>query len=308
MALIKRGNVVWSEKFAVVPDLAFIFDQSAYKVQDGSRETGRLEFSAKQKFEFIPESGTSTIRLLSPTSIEFETNQDIIQGCLVYHLERKLVVEISIDIPVIRWRQKDGEWKAEAEEVWHEDLGEIVVKVPANVGGSITLSLEGDKQMLNSAVRQGVAMLNLRRFSDTLRDCSDALQEIILSCDNPEIPSFPLLRVRTRWQAAKIRVIQSLQENSRHLAIEWEDRGRALNRMVRLWPLMPGIDLHERPIPDGANSLSITVPQELIPSGRYRLQLGMIDPWSSICLLYTSRHTLRYCRYCLMSYLNCRIF
>lgn len=282
VALIKRGNVVWSEKFAVVPDLAFIFDQSAYKVQDGSRETGRLEFSAKQKFEFIPESGTSTIRLLSPTSIEFETNQDIIQGCLVYHLERKLVVEISIDIPVIRWRQKDGEWKAEAEEVWHEDLGEIVVKVPANVGGSITLSLEGDKQMLNSAVRQGVAMLNLRRFSDTLRDCSDALQEIILSCDNPEIPSFPLLRVRTRWQAAKIRVIQSLQENSRHLAIEWEDRGRALNRMVRLWPLMPGIDLHERPIPDGANSLSITVPQELIPSGRYRLQLGMIDPWSSI--------------------------
>lgn len=283
VALIKRGDVVWSEKFAVFPDLEFVFDQSAYKVLDGFRETGRLEFCAKQKFEFIPEGGANTIRLLSPTSVEFETNQDIIQGCLVYHLERKLVVEISINIPVIRWRQKDGEWKSEAEEVWHEDLGEIEVKVPATVGGSITLSLEGDKQILNSVVRQGVTMFNLRRFSDTLRDCSNALQDIILSCDNPEIPSFPLLRVRTRWQVAKIRALQGLQENSRHLTIEWEDCGRAINRVVRLWPLnMPDFIPLERPIPDGANSLSITVPLELIPPGHYRLQLDMIDPWSSI--------------------------
>ncbi len=292
MALTKRGNIIWTEQFAFLPDLGFAFDRVAYKVQDRLRETGRLEFNTKQKFEFIPEGSTSVIKPLSTSVVEFDSSQNIIQGSLAYHFEQKLVVMINVEVPAIRWRQKGADWKAKTEEIWHEDLGEIEVKVPASIDRSIALSLKGDKQILSNPVRQGIATFNLCRFSDTLRDSSKALQEVILNCDNLEISPFILLRVRIRWQAAKINLIQNLHESSRHLVIEWEDRGRAANRVARLWPLnMPGINPIEKEIPDGANNLSITVPKELVPPGHYRLQLDMIDSWNSFDVLMPEQAT-----------------
>lgn len=90
-----------------------------------------------------------------------------------------------------------------------------------------------------------------------------------------------LLRVRTRWQAVKIGLTQRLQDGNRHLLLEWEDRGKAANRVVRLWPLnMSEVDMMEREIADGAGRVEITVPVELLPPGRYRLQLTVADPWS----------------------------
>ncbi|NLJ81144.1 MAG: hypothetical protein GX335_08980 [Firmicutes bacterium] len=282
MKLTKRSNIVWSEQFAVFSDLRFSFDQKAYKVQDGQGEIGRLEFNSGYEFEFIPEGSRSEIKSLSPSVVAFDTSQNNIKGRLIYHFLQKQAFEINVEVPAIRWRQEGKEWKTETRELWHEDLGEIEIAVPANIGAFIDLSIEGDKQVLNSTVRQGIATFNLRRFSDTMRDSDEALQEITFSCGNPDIPPFILLRVRTRWQAAKIKLIQSLQEKGRHLVIEWEDYGQASSRVIRLWPLnMPGVDCVVREIPDGINSLHIKAPIELIPPGHYRLQLDIVDPWSS---------------------------
>lgn len=282
MTLTKRSNIIWSEQFAVFSDLRFSFDKKAYKVQDGQGETGWLEFNSEYEIEFIPEGSRNAIKSLSPTIVEFDTSQNNIKGCLIYHSVQRQVFEINVEVPAIRWRQKGKGWKAETEELWHEDLGEIEITAPANVGAFIDLSTEGDKQVLHSTIRHGIATFNLRRFSDTLRDRGEALQEITFSCGNPDILSFTLLRVRTRWQAAKVKLIQSLQQNSRHIVIEWEDHGRASSRVVRLWPLnMLGVDFVVRDIPDGTNSLHIRAPVELIPPGHYRLQLDVVDPWSS---------------------------
>ena len=283
VTLEKRGNILWSEQCAVIPDLKLIYDRLAYIVQDNFKEMGKLEFYSKHKCEFIPNGTASNMFWpISPNIVKFDTSQNFIQGRLVYYIKQKFALEISVQVPGIRWRQAGTSWKAETEEIWHEDLGDIEVRVPATVGKSITLSLEGDKQVLSSQVRLGIAAFSLRRFSDTLRESSKPLQEIILSCGSSEIPPFLLLRVRTRWQVDKINLTQRLQEGNRQLLVEWEDFGRATNRVARLWPLnMSGFNHIEKAIPDGANSLDITAPVELMPPGRYRLQLAVLDPWSS---------------------------
>lgn len=281
--LEKHGEILWSEQCVVIPDLRLIFDRKAYTIQDNSKETGRLEFNSKHKCEFIPDgSASAAIRPISSSTVEFDTSQNVIQGSLVYHFEQKLALEIKVQVPGIRWRRVGAEWKAETEEVWHEELGNIEVMVPGTVGKSIELSLGRNRQVISSQVRQGIAAFSLRRFSDTLRESNEPLEEIILTCTNTELPSFVLLRVRMRWQAAKVSLTQRLQGGNRHLLVEWEDLGRATNRVVRLWPLnMPEINHIEKAIPDGISSLDLTAPVELMPPGRYRLQLIVADPWSS---------------------------
>ena len=115
---------------------------------------GKLEFYSKHKCEFIPNGTASNMFWpISPNIVKFDTSQNFIQGRLVYYIKQKFALEISVQVPGIRWRQAGTSWKAETEEIWHEDLGDIEVRVPATVGKSITLSLAGDKQVLSSQVR-----------------------------------------------------------------------------------------------------------------------------------------------------------
>lgn len=283
VTLEKRGNILWSERCAVIPDLKFIFDQQAYKLQDNFKEMGKLKFCSIYKCEFIPDSMASALlRMISPNIVEFDTRQNDIQGSLVFHFEQKFTIDVNIQIPVIRWRHLNANWKAETEEIWHEDLGDIEVKIPIVVKKPINLSVGGGKQVISSLVRQGIAIFNLRRFSDTLFESDKSLQEIILSCSKTEIHSFVIMRVRTRWQVKKINLIQRLQDDNRHLLLEWQDLGRAINRVVRFWPLnIPDINPIEQAIPDDVNRINITVPVNLMPPGRYRLQLAIVDPWSN---------------------------
>jgi hypothetical protein len=283
ITLEKRGNILWSEQCAVIPDLKLIFDQQAYKVQDNFREIGKLKFCSRHKCEFIPDSMASAVlRTISPNTVEFDTRQNDIQGSLVYHFEQKFTIDVNIQIPGIRWRHLDAIWKAETEEIWHEDLGDIEVKIPVIVKKPIKLSIGGGKQVISSPVRQGIATFNLRRFSDTLFESGKPLQEIILSCAKTEIHPFVMMRVRTRWQVKKVNLTQRLQDDNRNLLLEWEDLGRAINRVVRFWPLnMPDINPIEQAIPDDVHRIDITVPVKLMPPGRYRLHLTIVDPWSN---------------------------
>lgn len=280
VSLIKRGTPVWTASCAVVPDLELAFDKQFYRIQDETRETGQLKLMSGHRIEFFPEEKDNTVSLnrLSPTQVEFDTRQSSVRGKLIYYTEGRIELDVCIDIPNICWRHPGENWRSEVEEIWHEDLGEIEVKVPPSAGDSVKVALERDKQVITRSVRKGIATLDLRRFSDTLRDSSEAVQELILTC--PKIPPFILARVRTRWQALKINLIQRVLEGNRQLFLEWEDRGKTADRVVRLWPLdMPGIDVLEWEIPDGASSVNITSPLETMLPGRYRLHIAAVDPW-----------------------------
>ena len=280
ITLTKRSDTIWTEQCAVVPHLELDFDRSAYAVQDSSRSSGRLNFHSKYKCEFIPNHSAEAAKQLSSNVVEFDTSLNEILGCLVFPLKQRLAVEISVEVPGICWRETGSSWKREIDEIWHEDLGDIEVKIPSVISKPIALTLEKEKQVLSSPVVRGIAKFSLPRFSDTLLESSSPIQEIVLNCDDHGIPPSILLRVRTCWQTAKVSLTQSLQGDSRHFVIEWEDLGRATDRVARLWPLnMPENEPFEKAIPDGANSLSLSVPVKILPSGRYRLQLIAIDPW-----------------------------
>ncbi len=281
VSLIKRGTPVWSASCAVVPELELVFDKPFYRIQDETRETGQLKLLSGHKIEFYPEKKDNTaLSRLSPTQVGFDTRQSSVRGKLIYYTERRIELDVCIDIPNICLRHPGENWRFEVEEIWHEDLGEIEVKIPAIAGDSVKVALEGDKQVITRSVRKGIATFDLRRFSDTLRDSGEVVQELILTC--PKIPPFILARVRTRWQALKINLIQRVLKGNRQLFLEWEDRGKTADRVVRFWPLdMPGMDVLEWEIPDGASSVNITFPLETMLPGRYRLHIAAVDPWDN---------------------------
>ena len=293
ITLEKRGNIFWSEECAVVPDLQLNFDQQAYSVQDNFREKGKLEFYSRYKCEFIPDLVESAlVSRFSINVIEFDTKLDVIKGSLVYYLDSKLSLKTGIQVPGIRWRKAGANWKAEVEEIWHEDLGDIEVKVPAAAGKKINLSLGEGRQVISSHEQQGVAVFSLQRFSDTLRRSDEPLQEVFLFYANKGIPPSLLLRVRTRWQVEKVNLTQHLQEGNRHILMEWVDLGRAINRVICLWPInMPGVDYIEEEIPNGDCRITIMKPVERIPPGSYRVHILMLDPWGSDMALMPDQTT-----------------
>ena len=104
--LEKRNGILWSENFAVVPDLKLSFDRQIYMVQDDFKETGILKFSSEYKCEFTPDPrATNTVWSTTPNVVEFDTCIDNITGNLTYDFSHKFTLETNIQIPAIRWRR-----------------------------------------------------------------------------------------------------------------------------------------------------------------------------------------------------------
>lgn len=283
ITLLKGSQVIWSTQCGVVPDLRLEFDQLAYIVRDNSDGKGRLEFSSRFKCAFVPSAEDNrSVKRLSPSSIEFNTGLEVIAGRLTYFLATSFSLDINIFPPVIRWRPRGGTWRGVVGEIWHDDLGEIEVKIPAALGRRISLTLQDEKQIIKSHVHHKIATFDLKRFSDTLQASAAPLQEIIFSCPGEKSFTFVLLRVRTRWQVSNIQIDQQLKDGNLYLNIKWEDLGRVGERMFRLWPLhILGGDYVEKAVPAGVSTLNLVVPETQILPGRYRLEWAQYDPWDS---------------------------
>lgn len=286
-ALICRQNIIWTEEFAVVPDLKIKFDREIYPPQEGKKgEIGKLELSSQHCFTVAVQSPAELTESTSFKSlIEFDTREDQINVELRYFMvQRQCSLGISIAIPGVRWREGEAEhWKAEAEEIWYEDLGEVQVRLPPSVSQSVELALAQGRQVITPSIKRGILVFNLRQFSDNLRDCTLVAQDLFLSFREESIPSCLLVRVRLRWQVVEIDLEQKQEGKKRVVVIKWEDLGRVSNRVVRLWPLnMPGVKMIERAVPDEISIVEIAEPVERLPAGRYRLQFAVDDPWNEV--------------------------
>ncbi|PRR70450.1 hypothetical protein [Neomoorella humiferrea] len=284
ITLIYRESVLWHQKCVVVPDLTLEFDRVIYSPQDGKRETGRLELSSRHYFTFFVRPPAQLVES-SPgrTLVEFDTRQNQIVGQLGYSIDQDndFRVEVYIDIPAVRWRgSADTPWKAEVEEIWHEELGEIEVKLPACISGMVKLALDNGRQVISRQIRKGVAVFNLRQLSDTLGSDNLPVHDLYLSFQDSTIPACLLVRVRMRWQVADISIVQRLEGERRIVVLAWQDFGVVTNRIVRLWPLgLPGADMLERRVPDGVSKVEIREHYRRLPAGGYRLQFTIDDPW-----------------------------
>ena len=284
VTLVKRNESFWSSSCAVIPSLKLAFDKPFYRLQDEDVERGSLKLISEHRIEFYTENrGDAGIKHLSPTRVEFDTRLNSLRGCLAIYTNIKTELNVVIDIPGIRWRRPGENWRAEVEELWYDELGEIEIKVPAAAGNSVKVALKDEKQIITTPVQKGIARIDLRRFSDTLRESGKAVEKVMLSC--LEDPPSVLAQVRTRWQAANINLTQRLQAGNRQLFLEWENLGKAANRVVLFWPLnMEEVKPLQYAIPDEVSSVEIAAPLEAMPQGRYRVQLAVADPWGDFSI------------------------
>ncbi len=284
VSLIRRQNVIWTENCIVIPGTELHFDKDIYCPQLWKKESGQLEISSECPFNFLvhPPAAlveSSTYKVL----IEFDTRQQQLSGEICYHVQegQNFRLEVYIDIPSVRWRKGGTDtWKTEVEEIWHEDLGEVQLRLPPIVSGEVTLALEDHRQVISRPIKQELVVFDLQQFSDALRESNKPLHNLLLILEDNRFPPFTLIQVRTRWQVAGIKIEQRPQDDVRTIILEWKDLGRAFNRVVRFWPLdMPGISMIEHFIPDGVSRVEIVESKGRLPASRYRLQFAVDDPW-----------------------------
>jgi hypothetical protein len=284
-SLIFRQSVIWSEDFIIIPYTELHFDRDIYYPQMKIEEMGKLEIYSRYPFSFsVHPPGALVDSSPRKAVIKFDTRQQHISGEICYYVKdaQHFAFEVYIEIPGIRWRKSENDvWRAEVEELWHEDLGEIQLRLSPFISGLVTLALEDNRQVISSPVKQGIVTFNLRQFSDALRETSKPVHTLILAFEDNRLPPFPLVRVRTRWQVEGVKIEQKVHDNMRTLSLEWKDLGKVTGRVVRFWPLnMSGISVFEYHIPDGDTRAEIIEPRDRFPAGRYRLQFDVDDPWS----------------------------
>lgn len=284
ISLIYRGGkVIWSGLCAVVPDLQVGFNKDLYIPVVEEPEKGRMTISAQVPLSFSVDSpgigiGASETKAL----VEFSSACTTLSGELAYKLQG-IRVKICIDVPCIRWRfEGDEGWRAAAEEIWHEDLGIIHVKMPAWFSGMAALNLEEGSQTISKQIKSKIAKFDIRRFADSLRESGGVIHDVILSLPNRAISPCVLLRIRSLWQVAMVRFEDREENGNRILNLNWKDWGRAEDRVIRLWPLDDDkISMLEYRIPDGVSELKVEEDVSRLPTGGYRLQFIVDDPWST---------------------------
>lgn len=284
-SLIFKQSVIWSEDFIIIPYTELHFDRDIYYPQMKIEEMGKLEIYSRYPFSFsVHPPGTLVDNSPRKAVIKFDTRYQHISGEICYYVKggQNFTSEVYIEIPSIRWRKSENDvWRAEVEELWHEDIGEIQVQLPHFVSGEVTLALEDGSQVISRHVDKTVITLNLRQFSDTIRESGRAVHTMILGFKDSHLLPCPLVRVRTRWQVAGVKIEQKLEDGIRTVALVWREFGKAARRIIRFWPLnISDASMVEYCIPDGETRIENVESREKLPAGRYRLQFAVDDPWS----------------------------
>ena len=278
--IYRGGKVIWSGKCAVVPDLQVGFNKDVYIPVVEEPEKGRMTISAQVPLSFSIDSPGIGIGASENKSLaEFPSFCTTLTGELFYPLQG-FNIKVCIDVPCIRWRLKGaGGWNAVAKEIWHEDIGEIEVKVPSSIDGLVRLSLEEDRQVIPGPVKNGIATFNLCSFLDSLRTSRTDVLEVKLSVIDV---SCVLFSIRTQWRVVNIGVNNWEEGDLRIVRLNWTDLGKASNRVLRLWPQdIPAATMSHFTVKDGASQLKIVAPLKSLPAGSYLLQFDVDNPWSN---------------------------
>jgi hypothetical protein len=275
-------KAVLSESFAFVPDLNISFNKRLYAPGTAESEVGRVTVSSSVPFALNVDLPARILGSSQGKSlVEFDAGSSAsLFGDIEFDIKgTKTAIGLRIDVPCVRWQLSGEDWRDMTEEVWHEEIGEIEVKLPFFYNGHGRLSLSGGQQKIDKHFKHGVASFDLRKFADTIRESDNPVHDVILEL--PDVDSLLLLKIRSVWQVAKVEFQDMEADGIREIRIKWEDWGRAKDRVVRLWPLGNlAVEMIQCSIADGDSEVVIVNSIENLPAGRYRLQFDIDDPWS----------------------------
>jgi hypothetical protein len=286
--------------FCIVPYLKLKFDKDIYLPCEENTTRVELKLDGTEKMEFEPQSLAKIIEHKdSSFRIEITSSEHSIHGTLRYPSFKDDFISIPITIKILRltWRLDgfpNNQFFSECnriEEIWFGDWKEaeeslsLIVGMPPFVCGHGELSLCNSEQKSKGKITDGKARFDLLAFNDTLRKGDEPLQtfEITVPDSEPPIDNVELFKVRTRWEVEGLECIQKFYNGKLILNISWKrEKGKAEGqRVVRLWKIeSPDSDPFRWEVPEGTNSVEITVEQEKIPSGNYRIHIDVEDTWS----------------------------
>jgi len=316
VALFYGYGVVWSGQFAIINGLDIAFDKRLYlpEVEMVSDDWSGLRYGEQGKekvkqgwlkiksLERFALDVASPARLVESDGIEHLIEFDAAQSDVSVTLKRivggkECSVPLLISIPKVCWRLNDeSEWRFDIDEIWYEDARELYVKLPFRKASGIRLALvqiqrarygKSGKpsvkvlQFISPSVRRGIAVFNLRKFNDSLRESQQPLLDLMLYFEDPDIQPCMLARIRVRWEIELLEIKQMREGKTRRVVIKWRDLGKSSDRVIRLWPVdIPGINMLEYQIPDSISEKEIVETVERLPAGIYTLQFAVNDPWA----------------------------
>ncbi|MDK2836594.1 MAG: hypothetical protein PWP21_1371 [Thermosediminibacterales bacterium] len=293
-------SLVEKFSFAFIPDLKIKFDKNIYVPCVKKFPEAYLKITSSCSFNFQPNPPAQKIKQ-DKNSCEIKTkiSKSEISGNLAYDLtDKRIILPLNIKIPSISWKiETSGEkekfsWSSIVKKIWHEDIFDsssavLKIKIPEGFADIATLTLNDNDQKSSSKVKGNQVVYDLKKFGDTLRESNTPLQKFYLSFPNrDEIDALPILYIRTKWEVKDIEVHQELQDEKRKIEIRWEEKGKARNRILRLWNLRKSENNDYEPmklkIKEGQNSLMIIKERvDMLPLGCYRIQFDTENLWGS---------------------------
>jgi hypothetical protein len=285
---------------AVVPDLLVIFEPQLFLPvnQDDSTVGLTVIVPENATFDVTPPAEIVTLED-EAYEVSVPWKEDAVKGTLTFTCSSgRCTLPLIIKLPKVRWRLKGleghklSEWLDRVEEVWLGDWQEakgalfLELELPADAGETVQLYLNDSPQFVTGELRNGGVRFNLFGFTDTLRHSKAELRIFsvkIFKIFGPRrklICDGPLFRVRCRWKVEGIE--WSLQDlhAMRQLRFEWQEKGKAQNRILRLWRLWePWAAPIAEHIPEGVMCFVIEKEKAALPSGRYLAQFDVEDPW-----------------------------
>ncbi len=233
----KKGHL-HREQFRYIPRLDLRFSEDFF-VPNSRIAEGKIDIDLDSGF-FIHWNDESFGNASCKSSLIFPTSIVSLDGQI--RSMNGTSIDFTIEIPAIRWRKKnEAEWRIRIEEIWHEELGEIEILLPAILENNIEVSLEDTEQSQKLHFgNDRIVTVNLLEFSDTVRNeyKRDSLVLVLKAVNrtNGEQISVPLFCIRRKWKILDFKhEIMSLKGKNKSLTINWKELGHPKNRVVTIW-------------------------------------------------------------------------
>ncbi len=123
--------------------------------------------------------------------------------------------------------------------------------------------------------------------ADSIRTSRDGYILVHLELDDlpghPNPVNFPVLKFLQSVDINSIILDSLLVDNTWLLSLSWEGGRQLRNRHLRFWSLWQPWKLPlDIPIPDKiVNKFETEVPRSDLSPGKYRIEIAIVDPWSS---------------------------
>ena len=285
--LEKRGtdSIKCDFVFSVLPETSIKFDREFYKPNIAKNNKGNLQINSPFSINFTPTLSTQVVNVNTKNEciIKFESCCEIVAGELTYQIKgRVFTFSVKISVPSLRWEENNSRtWKYNVKELWYEDISSLSIFIPIENVRKTILYINNREQQSISNISDKTAIFDLTNFRDSFRENKRSVQELFIEFpERKDIAPILLSRIRTRWEVSNIKVKQETNEDKRILQISWDEKGRAINKVINFWDITSEIKILSIALEDNIRESVIEKPWMLF-SWVYRIQFSELDLWGT---------------------------